>query len=170
MVRFRRHQALRRCVLDALDLDVAPGKGCDHRPVRLRQVDPAADADDAGDDRRRRHRGRWRAVHPHAAGRRAGAGRLRAPSPRSRQGRHGVPAVQSLPPHDRAREHHRGAVHVLGTAAGRRRGARARDLLDMVGLGEKAIPIRASCRAASSSAWRSRGRSPCDRRSCCSTR
>jgi ABC-type polar amino acid transport system ATPase subunit len=42
-------------------------------------------------------------------------------------------------------------------------------LLRRVGLGHRATAYPSRCRAASSSAWRSRGRSPSRPRSCCST-
>ena len=50
-------------------------EGRDHRPLGLGQDHRAAHADDARDDQRRRHLGRGRAAHPHAAGRPARAGR-----------------------------------------------------------------------------------------------
>ena len=46
---------------------------------------------------------------------------------------------------------------------------RGRELLASVGLADKATPIRCNCPAASSSAWRSRGRWPCNPRRSCST-
>ena len=52
---------------------------------------------------------------------------------------------------------------------GERAGARAQELLELVGLGAEAGAIRTSCPAGSSSASRSRGRSRRGRASCCST-
>ena len=70
--------------------------------------------------------------------RRARAGRRAPSAPGARQDRHGVPALQPVPAHDRAAELHRGAGLRARPDQGRGRGARASELLDMVGLADKA--------------------------------
>ena len=60
----------------------------------------------------------------------------RASAPHPRQDRHGVPALQSVPAHDGAEELHGGAVHGAEAAEDEAE-ARARELLAMVGLGDK---------------------------------
>ena len=57
-------------------------------------------------------------------------------------------------------------VHGMSKAAARQE---AMDLLQRVGIGDKAASLPARCPAASSSGWPSPGRWPCTRRSCCST-
>ena len=78
--------------------------------------------------------------------------------------RHGVPELQSVVAHDDARKPDRGA-DPCAEAAARRGVEEARALLDKVGIGRQGGPsIPRICRAASSSASRSRARWRCGRR------
>ena len=85
--------------------------------------------------------------------------RGRAPA---RRDRHGLPALQPLPAPDGARERDVAPIRVKGVARSEAR-ERGRELLDRVGLADKPRPTRRSSRAASSNAWRSRGRWRCSR-------
>ena len=85
----------------------------------------------------------------------------RAPAPGARQDRHGLPALQPVPAHERLAELHRGAGPRAGPRQGRGR-ARAARAARHGGPRRQGGPLpRRSSRAASSSASRSRARSPC---------
>ena len=107
---------------------------------------------------RPRHRRR------HGADRRPQEDRRGAP-----RGRHGVPAVQPVSAPDRARELHAGADLGAQDAAARRPRRSRGTISSACASPSRPTNIRPSSPAASSSAWRSRGRSACSRRSCCST-
>ena len=78
----------------------------------------------------------------------------------ARHARVHLPAVQPDPDADRGAER-RGRARAAGASRRAERRRRAAELLERVGLGAaRRPPARRSCRAASSSAWRSRGRSP----------
>ena len=85
------------------------------------------------------------------------------------RGRDGVPALQPVPAPDHPRELHPGAD--LGPQDPEEGGRGNGDALPREGEDPRAgaTSIPASCRAVSSSAWPSRGRSACGRGSCCST-
>ena len=85
------------------------------------------------------------------------------------RGRHGVPVLQPVPASDDPGELHAGADLGAQDAEGRGRGAG--DGISAPGENSRSRRrnIPGSSPAASSSAWRSRGRCACSRRSCCST-
>ena len=87
----------------------------------------------------------------------------------ARRDRHGVPALQPVPASDGAGERHAGARCRCARMPRADAEAAARDCWRRSALPRRRTPTRRSCRAASSSAWRSRVRWPCSRRSCCST-
>ena len=88
-----------------------------------------------------------------------------------RQDRHGVPALQPLPAHDGAGELHGGADARCSKLPKAEAEERARELLDMVGLGDKQdhYPEPALRRPAAARRHRPRARHAA-RKSCCSTR
>jgi altronate dehydratase/ABC-type amino acid transport system permease subunit len=124
-----------------------------HRPQRLRQEHGAALHRPAGAHRPGPHRGvRPRGERPEAR-----------PAPAAPRRGHRLPELQPVPaPHGR-REHRAGAAAQQGQDA--RRGERAdRPRAGAGGLVRQGRATRSSSRAASSSAWPSRARSPWSRR------
>ena len=126
-------------VLDGLDLDVARRReGRDHRPVGLGQDHRAAHADDAGDDQRRRHLGRRRAAD-HMS--RSGGQMVPAPTRshlRRIRGKIGMVFQHfNLFPHMTALKNCMEAPCTVLKLPKREAEERARELLAMVGLGDK---------------------------------
>ena len=134
-------------VLDGIDLERRLGRGSrDHRRKRERQVDASPLREPPGADRRR----------PHLSG------RARDHGPRRRRlgdrQRIGIVFQQfNLFPHLRVIDNLTLAARRIRSAAARAE-ERAHELLERVGLEEKAHSTRISFRAGSSSGSRSRGR------------
>ena len=136
-----------------------PGGRRRHRAVGLGEVDADPLHQPPRGARPRPHRGRRHRADQRRPPHRRGAAR----------GRHGVPVVQPVPPPHGARQRDARAPQGAAVAEGAGRRGGPADARAGAASPSRPTSTPASCRAASSSGWRSPGRWRCSRRSCCST-